>query len=63
MYNPLGDQHYQSCQGVLARCPDAIELAQACIDCGWPADDLKAELERQQKQAVLVKQKFFPERT
>lgn len=60
--NPLDESHYQKCQQVLQRCRDGIELADACIACGWPADELKATLQAQQKQAEAVKSQFFPDR-
>lgn len=62
MYNPLDDSHYQKCQEILQRCADGKELAQACIDCGWPAEEYLAQLQSQEKQAMMAKQKFFPGR-
>jgi hypothetical protein len=57
---PLDSQHLQCCNKVLQETPAALELAQACIDCGFPAEDLKQQLEDQHKQAAAIKAKFFP---
>jgi hypothetical protein len=58
--NPLDSSHLQCCNRVLGDTPQAIELAQACIDCGMPAEDIKAQLEAQHEQARKIKARFFP---
>lgn len=63
MLNPLTDEHCNCLNRVLEQTPPALELAQACIDCGFEfGQQFKERLLEQQRQATLLKAKFFPHR-
>ena len=59
-YNPLTQQHCDSCSKVIQTSYDALQLAKKCRDCGYPVDDIIAQLEAQMKQATQIKAQFFP---
>jgi threonine aldolase len=59
-YNPLTQQHCDNCTKVIQVANDALQLARKCRDCGYPVDDIIAQLEAQMAQAVKIKQQFFP---
>jgi hypothetical protein len=61
--NPLSDEHAKALDRVLESITPALELAQQCTDCGWDMSEYIAELKRQQQQATLAKQRFFPMRS
>lgn len=58
--HPLTQEHCRCLDKVLESVPPALELAQACTDCGWDMSEYVAELKRQQEQATRAKQRFFP---
>jgi len=63
MYNPFTEEHLNCCNQVLERTPQYLELASACIDCGWDwAQQYRDRLLEQQRQATLIKAKAFPNR-
>ena len=57
---PLGDEHCELLNRTIQTAARNIPFAQDCIDCGWPAHDIKADLERQLAQATEAKRRFFP---
>jgi hypothetical protein len=61
--SPLGDEHAKALDRVLESITPALELAQACTDCGWDMSEYVTELQRQQRQAQMAKQRFFPMRS
>lgn len=63
MHNPLTDQHCCHLDNVLNNTPQYIQLADACLECGWDwAEQFKQKLLEQQRQAAAIKAKFFPGR-
>lgn len=60
-YNPLTAEHLKICDGILCTIHEPIAVVQACIDCGFPAQDELATLQRQKQQAEAVKRIFFPD--
>jgi hypothetical protein len=46
--HPLSQEHLECLNRVLARCPAAIECAQAAVECGWPFEEFLAELQKMQ---------------
>mgnify|MGYP003336103182 CR=1 FL=1 len=58
--NPLQQEHCDALNNVLASIGPALELAQACKDCGWNVDDYIQQLKDQQVMAIKTKAKFFP---
>jgi hypothetical protein len=59
-YNPLTQQHCDNCTKVIQVANDALQLAKKCRDCGYPVDDIIAQLQAQMDQATKIKQQFFP---
>jgi hypothetical protein len=57
---PLNNTHLDAMNKVLASIPPALDLAQACQDCGWDVSEHIAQLEAQRQMATNVKAKFFP---
>jgi hypothetical protein len=57
--NPLTGEHLICCNHVLGDTPQALELADACLECDFPAADLRAKLQAQHDQAAKIKAKFF----
>jgi len=63
VHNPFTEEHLNCCNRVLNQTPQYIELAKACVDCGWDwAQQYLDRLQEQQRQATLIKAKAFPNR-
>lgn len=63
MHNPLTDEHCQCANKVLQQTPAYLQLADACIDCGWDfGQQFKDRLLQQQSMAEAIKRNFFRNR-
>lgn len=58
--HPLTQEHLDAINRCLQRCGPALELAQACKECGLPVDDMIEGLQEQQRVATALKRTFFP---
>lgn len=58
--NPLGPEHLQAVNAVLASVAKAEELSQVCHDCGWDVSGYKQALAEQKAMAEAIKRHFFP---
>lgn len=61
-YNPLTDEHCQICDRILSTIQEPLDVANACIECGFPAEDLRDQLVRIRDTATKLKATFFPHR-
>ncbi len=61
-YNPLNDSHCEVCTKILQTIQEPIDVANACIECGFPAEELRDALLRIKEQAAKIKATFFPGR-
>jgi hypothetical protein len=56
----LTQEHCNCLDKVIAATGPALELAKACVDCGWDFSELAAQLQAQLDQANKAKATFFP---
>jgi len=57
----LDQSHCQQCSEILRSIPQTKALAEACVKCGWPAEEYLTQLEQQEKMAKAIKTHFFPD--
>jgi hypothetical protein len=58
--HPLQQCDCDALNKVLESAPRAIQLAEACKECGWDASEFEAQLKAQLEMAKKAKATFFP---
>ena len=58
--NPLNHTHCDCLNKVLESIPQALQLVQACKDCGLDVSEFEQQFQQQLEMAQKLKAKFFP---